>query len=342
MKNYFEHREVKSFFALFLLSRRRIILMKWISIFQIPLFLLASCAPARIVDAPPEPTVTLFIAPTPTSTPELITPLPTATQIACDPFNSDFCITDGHIILQRPVKPPANDTVDPTYRYGSTADSRREPHHGVEFLNEFGTPIYAAGEGVVVFAGPDNSAVYSPWVNFYGNLVVIRHDDDIFTLHAHLSKIDVKANQQVRAGDKIGEVGQSGVATGSHLHFEVRRCGDGTDYFSTQNPELWLFPNSDEYGHPLGAMTIAILDQNSKFQFAEFTARYHLDKNGPKIKSYYVVTYSRDMALGEENAGLGDLSPGYYRIALKYNGQIYDRWVEVKSGKLTQVVLVVK
>ena len=232
--------------------------------------------------------------------------------------------------------------MDPTYRYGSTADGKHEPHHGVEFLNEFGAPVYAAGEGVVIFAGSDNSAVYSPLLNFYGNLVVLRHENDMFTLYAHLSKIEVEASQQVQAGEKIGEVGQSGVATGSHLHFEVRLGGDGMDYFSTENPELWLAPNNDAHGNPFGAMSIAILDQNSKLQFAEFTARFHLDKNGPKVKSYYVATYARDMALGEENAALGDLSPGYYRLALKYNGQIYERWVEVESGKLTRVVFVVK
>ena len=45
---------------------------------------------------------------------------------------------------------------------------------------------------------------------------------------------------------------------------------------------------------------------------------------------------------GGENAALGDLPPGYYYVALKYNGQFYERWVEVESGKLTQVVFVVK
>ena len=65
----------------------------------------------------------------------------------------------------------------------------------------------------------------------------------MYTLYAHLSKVDVQAGDEVKAGDLIGKVGQSGVATGSYLHFEVRKGGDGTDYFSTQNPELWLAPN---------------------------------------------------------------------------------------------------
>jgi len=164
----------------------------------------------------------------------------------------------------------------------------------------------------------------------------------MYTLYAHLSSINVEAGDEVKAGDQIGEVGQSGVATGSHLHFEIRRGGDGTDYFSTQNPELWLIPNNDEKGTPLGAISFSVIDENSNFQFVEFTARYFLDKNGPKIKSHYIVTYAKDMMRLDENAALGDLPPGYYYVALKSNGHLYERWVEVESGKLTEVVFVVK
>ena len=263
------------------------------------------------------------------------------TPVACDPFAVDFCITDGHFILQRPVKPPANDSVDSTYPYGSTANGTREPHHGVEFVNESGTPVYAAADGMVIFAGPDEEAIYSPWQNYYGNLVVIKHNDGLFTLYAHLSKIDVQAGQEVLAADKIGEVGRTGAAIGSHLHFEVRRR-DVQDYSATQNPELWLAPNKDGRGKLLGALMISIVDQGFDFQYAEFTIDYHLDLNGPRVKSYYVTTYTRDMMTGDENAALGDLPSGDYRIALKYNGQLYERWVEVESGKLTQVVIAVK
>ena len=278
----------------------------------------------------------------PDSTPTLIFLSPTPIQNPCDPFTEDYCITEGHFIFQNPIFPPDNTFADTTYRYGSTQNGTREPHHGVEFLNKFGTPVHAAGDGVVQFAGPDKEAVYSPWTNFYGNVVVIRHASETYTLYAHLSKIDVQEGDEVKAGDLIGEVGQSGVATGSHLHFEVRKSGGGTDYFSTQNPELWLIPNKDENGEPLGAISFLIQDQSSKFQFLEFTARYYREKSGTKIKSHYVGTYSRDMVLGEENAALGDLPPGYYYVALKSNGQIIERWVEVQSGKLTQVVIIVK
>jgi len=290
----------------------------------------------------PELTSTPIHAALPEATSTYISPSPTPAQASCDPFTADFCITDGHFIFQNPIFPPDNTFVDVTYRYGATQNGSRDPHHGVEFLNKFGTPVHAAGDGVVQFAGPDNEAAYSPWKNFYGNVVVIRHANEMYTLYAHLSKVDVEIGDEVKAGDQIGEVGQSGVATGSHLHFEVRRGGDGKDYFSTQNPELWLIPNQDEKGNSLGAISFSVIDDESTFQYVEFTARHFLDKNGSRIKSYYIETYAKDMMLGGENAGLGDLPPGYYYISLKYNGYLYERWVEVESGKLTQVVFVVK
>jgi hypothetical protein len=308
-------------------------------------FLLTFCAPAVqsvVVQPLAATTDTPFATTVTTSLPTSTSPTPTATQIVCDPFTVDFCIAEGYFLFQNPIDRPGNTFVDRIYPYGSTQENTREPHHGVELLNKYGTPVQAAGDGVVQFAGPDKEAVYSPRKDFYGNVVVIRHANEMYTLYAHLSKINVQVGEEVKAGDQIGEVGQSGAATGSHLHFEVRRGGDGTDYFSTQNPELWLIPNNDENGEPLGAISFSIQDQSSGFHFAEFTTRYFRDKNGPKIKSYYMTTYAKDMTLLDENAALGDLPPGYYYVALKYNNHFYERWIEVESGKLTQIVFVVE
>ena len=328
--------------------------MKQLLYFFLSIFVLTSCAPAEkpvvaepLTELSPTPTISPFIDPVST----LLHPSPTATQLPltptathnpCDPLGVDFCVTEGYFIFQNPIYPPDNTFVDTSYRYGTTQNGARDPHHGVEFLNKFGTPVHAAGGGVVQFAGPDDDRVYSPWKDFYGNVVVIQHTDGVYTLYAHLSKINVATGDDVESGDQIGEVGQSGVATGSHLHFEVRKGGDGTDYFSTQNPELWLIPNNDEMDSPLGAIAFSILDANFNFQLAEFTARYHQDKNDLNITTHYVVTYVKDMMSGEENAALGDLLPGYYRLALKHNGRLYERWVEVESGKLTKVIFVVK
>jgi murein DD-endopeptidase MepM/ murein hydrolase activator NlpD len=295
----------------------------------------ATGTPVVIANTKVIPTNT-FLPPTPFAS---VTPMQ---EPRCDPLSADFCITDGHFILQRPVHPPANDLVDKTYPYGSTANGTRDPHHGVEFSNPSGTPVYAAADGVVLFAGADTQAIYSPWSNYYGNLIVIQHQDGLFTLYAHLSKIDVPMGKRVSVDDKIGEVGKTGVAIGSHLHFEVRR-GHAEDYFATQNPELWLVPAKEVGGHPFGTLMISVVDQNrALIQYAEFTIRYHPEKSGPPAKSYYGTTYTPDMLNADENAVLGELPPGHYRIALNANGKMYERWIEVKSGRLTQVVFIVQ
>lgn len=310
--------------------------------------ILVSCAatgathtPVVVVNTPRSPTATLPPSPTATPIPSLTPNITLTPEPSCDPFTVDFCITEGHFIFQRPIQPPANDLIDPIYGYGSTDNGTRDPHHGVEFSNPSGTPVYAAAEGTVIFAGPDEKAVYAPWGNFYGNLVVIEHPDDVFTLYAHLSKIDVQQGQQVSAGDKIGEVGRTGGAIGSHLHFEVRR-GDVEDYFATQNPVLWLIPAKDTNGNSFGALMISALDGDGNLlKKANFTINYYSDPAESPIRAYYVTSYSRDLLIGDETAALGELPAGYYRIVAEMNGQMSERWVAVESGKLTQVVFVV-
>ena len=318
-------------------------------IFSLLICFLTSCAPVQTPQTFPTPTHTFiiqtqststrFLPPTSASTP--VPPAQTATPPPCDPSITDFCITDGHFLFQQPILPPANTSIDRTYRFASTANGTRDPHRGVEFLNKFGTPLFAAGEGTVIFAGPDEQAVYSPWRNFYGNLVVIEHADSLYTLYAHLSEIKVDPGQHVSAGDQIGAVGQTGVAIGSHLHFEVRR-GDVEDYLSPQNPELWLVPNQDETGRLLGALQLSVVDSTGQFvNRAEYTLEHFPDGTQPSDAIQYEVTYAAELLHGEENAGISDLVPGIYRLALTYNGHIHERWVEVESGRLTQVVIVV-
>jgi hypothetical protein len=212
----------------------------------------------------------------------------------------------------------------------------------VEFSNASGTPVYAAADGIIIFAGPDQQAVYAPWGNFYGNLVVIEHEDQVFTLYAHLSRIDVQAGQNVLVGQKIGEVGRTGGAIGSHLHFEVRH-GNVEDYFATQNPELWLVPAKDANGNHFGVLMISVVDGDGNLRKnANFTIGYYSDPSQSPVKTHYATTYSPDMLNVEENTALSELSAGHYRIVVEINGQMLERWVEVKSGKLTQVVFVVK
>jgi hypothetical protein len=322
---------------------------KNIGFFFTIILLLASCAPARVAEStvtvPPsiEPTSTSEPAFTATVPPATLTMPPTVTAthtpVPCDPFTADFCITDGSFLLQRPVQPPANVSVDRTYPYASTADGTRDPHHGVEIQGKLGTPVHAAADGTVIFAGPDREASYNPYnpyYDFYGNLVVIEHDDGLYTLYAHLSKVNVQAGDEVKAGDQIGEMGQSGAATGSHLHFEVR-WGDADDYFSAVNPELRLSPSQAEFG----AIAFSIVNGDGGFQQTSITIQ-RMDEFNNAVEAYYVDAYHPSLAIGDENAAIGDLPAGQYRLTLIANGRFYERRVEVESGKLTQVVFVVE
>ncbi len=89
-------------------------------------------------------------------------------------------------------------------------------HKGVDFAAPSGTPILASASGSVVMAG---------WGGGYGNVVVLDHGNGLRTRYAHMRKFVVKAGEKVRRGQKIGEVGTTGLSTGPHLHYEVWKNG---------------------------------------------------------------------------------------------------------------------
>ena len=89
-------------------------------------------------------------------------------------------------------------------------------HLGIDYGAPTGTPVRSVGEGVVDMAG---------WQNGYGNMVQLRHSNNINTVYAHLSRIDVKKGQHVEQGATLGAVGATGWATGPHLHFEFKVKG---------------------------------------------------------------------------------------------------------------------
>ncbi len=93
-------------------------------------------------------------------------------------------------------------------------------HKGVDFGAPTGTAVHVVGDGVVEFAG---------WRNGYGNVVEVRHADNRSTLYAHLSRMEVRRGDTVTQGERLGAVGQTGWATGPHLHFEVKVNGTQSD-----------------------------------------------------------------------------------------------------------------
>jgi murein DD-endopeptidase MepM/ murein hydrolase activator NlpD len=121
-------------------------------------------------------------------------------------------------------KTPVGLPVTGNFRYTSGFGFRNDPkgagrrmHSGVDFAAARGTPINAAADGVVTFAG---------WQSGYGKLIKIRHAFGIETRYAHLSRIRMDVGQKVSRGDRIGDMGATGRVTGTHLHYEVRINGN--------------------------------------------------------------------------------------------------------------------
>jgi murein DD-endopeptidase MepM/ murein hydrolase activator NlpD len=102
-------------------------------------------------------------------------------------------------------------------------------HFGIDIAAPMGTPIYAAGSGVVQRAGPATG---------FGLAVYIRGDDGAVTVYGHMNTYSVVAGERVVAGEQIATVGARGQATGPHLHFEVHP--NGAMYSGAVNPAPWL------------------------------------------------------------------------------------------------------
>ncbi len=109
-------------------------------------------------------------------------------------------------------------------------------HTGLDIAAKIGTPIYAAGDGVVKFAGVRS--------NGYGTHIDLDHGYGFETKYAHLSRLNVKMGQKVKRGDLIGYTGNSGLSKGPHLHYEIMKNGekiDPIDYFYLdQTPQEYL------------------------------------------------------------------------------------------------------
>jgi murein DD-endopeptidase MepM/ murein hydrolase activator NlpD len=93
-------------------------------------------------------------------------------------------------------------------------------HSGIDYAAAQGTAVLAAAGGIV-------SRGYDP--RGYGLYVVVEHGDGLSTLYAHLSTSDVAGGASIAPGARLGAVGSSGLSTGPHLHFEVRRHGRPVD-----------------------------------------------------------------------------------------------------------------
>ncbi|MCC5473931.1 M23 family metallopeptidase [Streptomyces sp. NPDC059680] len=125
------------------------------------------------------------------------------------------------------VAPIAGSYVSTGYQASSSLWSSGH-HTGIDFHAASGTPVHAVGSGTVVSTG---------WGGAYGNQIVIRMADGMYTQYGHLSSIGVSVGQQVSSGQQIGLSGATGNTTGPHLHFEARTT---PDYGSDVDPVAYL------------------------------------------------------------------------------------------------------
>lgn len=107
------------------------------------------------------------------------------------------------------------------YDYAPSAN-----HYGIDITGQIGDPVFTVDNGVVVYAG------WNDWG--YGNMVVVDHGQGWQSLYAHMSTVEVICGQEVYRGDMVGTVGETGMALGPHLHFELRN-----DEYGRVNP--WDF-----------------------------------------------------------------------------------------------------
>jgi murein DD-endopeptidase MepM/ murein hydrolase activator NlpD len=327
----------------------------WLSLFLALCLALVGCGPASLTaveEAPapstatakavPEKTPTPTWTPAPSSLPtgtptQVETSVPLAEQLNC---GEAFCQAAWQSVLIRPISGEYYDRIDLTYPYASTKGGALDVHHGVEFPNAYGTPVRAAADGEVVFAGEDDLTLLGPYTGFYGNVVILRHlgayqGRDLFTLYAHLSDMNVETGEHLAAGQVLGAVGASGAADGSHLHFEVRL--DEDDYNKTVNPILWFSPAVNQDGAQTAFLAGQIMDSVGR-PLSEFD--FVVEEQGVEASEaarFYPVTYvhydvNAHPILGE-NFVIPDIPAGAYRLAF-INGRFYEFSFTLEPGSL--------
>jgi murein DD-endopeptidase MepM/ murein hydrolase activator NlpD len=158
---------------------------------------------------------------------------------------------------------------------------KRRPHYGTDIDLEIGDTVVAAFDGMVRIA--------KSHVRGYGNVVIIRHDNGLETVYAHLSKLLVDPGQKLKAGEILGLGGNTGRSYGAHLHFEIRYLGQALD---TEDFIDYVTGNLKSY-----EFTLRKNDVESKYDLRALHNRHRSDvgaisyvkaKNGTTYKIYRV------------------------------------------------------
>jgi murein DD-endopeptidase MepM/ murein hydrolase activator NlpD len=293
------------------------------SVTAIPTVIIASNTPIPIpTDTVISPTVVLSATLLPTESPTAtLTQLPAITPL---PSPRPILERLNHYWLERPIAQDEGKIhwLDRSYPYGGTQFGQREVHLGVEFSNTRFTPIIAAADGIVIYAGEDSNLRFGPEFDYYGNLLVIQHPFispdglKVYTLYAHLQDIAVQKDEPVLAGQRLGRVGDTGIAVGPHLHFEVR-LGDAFDFLSTRNPDLWIKPYND-----FGTLAGRVIGVENPYGIV---LSVRSDTVQRETYTYGAERVNSDAAWNE-NFTLGDLPVDTYQVTISNrNGRNYFR-----------------
>lgn len=250
---------------------------------------------------------------------------------------------DDHYWLARPLPSDRRNYDLEWYPYGNRPmRSQALPyrvHHGMDFPNDTGTPIFASSSGEVIWAGPLPSN--RDGVNYYGNTVVIKHDwlwqgQDVYTLYAHTLELFVEVGDIVEQGQLIAGVGASGEVSGPHLHMEVR-VGEN-NYSSVRNPALWLAPYEG-----WGTLAGRFMDSRGRLIHGALITLYPLETEGfsdvpiRRQRTYEPSTVQSD-DVWQENFVAGDLPAGDYQLVMSTAGQIFRREIRIKPIQTNYVI----
>lgn len=237
-----------------------------------------------------------------------------------------------HFYLSRPIG--ANEAIWPlaNYRYGYLFYS--EPHSGIDIPSPKGTPVLAAGPGVVIWAGWGLYFLREEYRDPYGIAVAIRHDfgyqgKTIYTVYGHLDQVFVYRGERVESGKILGVVGETGKTSGPHLHFEVR-VGDNT-FFVTKNPELWIAPSEGT-----GVLVGRILNNDGE-KAPRVKVKLRSQENG---RTFEVLSYAKGGAINsddfyDENLVLSGIPSGTYMIFVESERGLAKGEVIISAGQVT-------
>lgn len=174
--------------------------------------------------------------------------------------NGNFYEPNGRAMKKAFLRSPIN------FRYVSSnfnprrlhpVTGQRKAHKGTDYVAPIGTPIWAAGDGVVDKAG---------YNQFNGNYVFIRHSNTYITKYLHMTKRYVKTGQRVKQGDTIGTLGGTGRVTGPHLHYEFLVNGVHKDARTVSLPQSTSLAGNDKTEFELVAKErLKQLEQYSQF-----------------------------------------------------------------------------